>query len=224
MPLILAIETSGSVCSTALFEGSELLEVCEIQEENAHSRLLFSLIQDVLALASKTVNDLDAVALSSGPGSYTGLRIGCSAVKGLAYAQQIPVITISSLEIICRGYLESLEEPGEIHVGVFIDARRQEVFAEFFNTQALPSGNARPYILDEKPPPAPEGKDLHIVGSGGLKARDLGLYPDAKFSNGSYLSARYMGQAAFERFEAGDFADLAYFEPDYLKPFFFQGK
>lgn len=225
MPAILAIETSGTTCSVALFREDQMTAFREIEEPNAHSRLLFQLIREVLSDSSINLEELNALAFSSGPGSYTGLRIGCSAVKGLGYARELPVICISSLEVICRGFLETSELPDDARIAVMIDARRQEVFTGFFDAKARILAEPGPYILTENPPSFAEDlTPLYVIGNGAEKARALGLYPKAQFYGGNYLSARFMGQAAQEYLSQRNFADLAYFEPDYLKPFFFQGK
>jgi tRNA threonylcarbamoyladenosine biosynthesis protein TsaB len=137
-PRILHLETATNVCSVALSEGGKLLALRETDEDRSHGTVLTVFMQEVLTESGLKSTDIDAISVSKGPGSYTGLRIGVSVTKGFAYAQNIPVIGVSTLEVICIAALEDIrlkdiqKNHNEISLCPLLDARRMEVYTAYF--------------------------------------------------------------------------------------------
>ncbi|MDG1570989.1 tRNA (adenosine(37)-N6)-threonylcarbamoyltransferase complex dimerization subunit type 1 TsaB [Robiginitalea sp. M366] len=216
MACILNIETASTNCSVALFQGEALIALREDRTDAyTHGEELHSFIAAVLAEAGLGPEGLDAVAVGKGPGSYTGLRIGVSAAKGLCFAQDIPLIALSTLEIMARGL--------EVKEGILVpmlDARRMEVYSAIFNADGQPLRETRAEVLSAdsfaqyRDQPA-----IHLLGSGAAKTAEV--LPDPVFVRHPDIlpDARFMGPMAYERFRAGAFEDVAYFEPFYLKDF-----
>lgn len=217
MNRILAIETTTKVCSVAVFENGNCLHSEESNNlDYDAAENLNPFIVQVLAKAGWELSSLSAIAVSMGPGSYTGLRIGVASAKGLCYALNIPLIAVNPLAAMLlmldkkRGGLDSAKTYMPM-----LDARRREVFAQSFNANhnAIDEVDAR--ILEDNDPLL-ANDEIHFFGPGADKFEDelvgnntLGIYP----------SAIFMGHIAQEKFQAKDFSDLAYFEPFYLKDF-----
>lgn len=225
MSLILCIETAEKTCSVALFNSGQLLGFEEIEENNAHSKFLFPLIETLLNAHHISLQDLAAVAISGGPGSYTGLRIGCSAAKGICYALNKPMIAMGSLEIMASGYMQSNSLNKEDRICVMMDARRMEVFWQFFDARGSHQTTAVAAILtDESYQNSSIDGRHHVLGTAVLKARPLDLFSDAVYVEKSYLHAKFMGVLALEKLKNKEFEDVAYYEPEYVKDFFFGPK
>ncbi len=218
MALILSIETATPVCSVALHEQGNLLAVSEIREPGAHAEKLMGLLEEVLAKAGKLLSDLEAIAVSEGPGSYTGLRIGVSTAKGLAFALDKPLIGINTLRAMAAA---CPLEKGAQAVAV-LDARRMEVYSQVFGEQLEEKTPIEALILEEGVFGnwLDQGK-VFFIGDAVEKVRQVVDHPNAVFlSETEYpLSAKTMGQLAFEKFQEQGFEDLAYFVPNYLKEF-----
>lgn len=226
-PLILHIETATDICSVALSEGELLLAVEESGPERSHATLLNPFIRKVLEAGKKEFSELDAVAVSKGPGSYTGLRIGVSTAKGIAYALEIPLLSTGTLETMAYGALQhpSLQEPlarygTDLLLCPMLDARRMEVYSCFLTT-ALQIH--RPVAADVITPES-YGELLdrfHICffGNGSDKCRQVLDHPHAHFFGDIYPSAQQMILPALKRYRQQQFEDVAYFEPFYLKDF-----
>ncbi len=225
MPCILNIETSGTMCSVALSEGDELLSIAEINSGYTHAENVHLFIKKVLVSAGKKITDVNAVSISSGPGSYTGLRIGFSAAKGLAYALNIPLIVMDTLQILTSIAMRSIGDK-EILFCPLLDARRMEVYT------ALYSGNynvlLKPcaLVLDEKSIPIfHQNLPVCFFGDGLPKAKMLlNTFADALFVEDVTLTATAMISMAYKKFTQNNFADVAYAEPFYLKDFYFAAK
>ncbi|MDR2868504.1 MAG: tRNA (adenosine(37)-N6)-threonylcarbamoyltransferase complex dimerization subunit type 1 TsaB [Bacteroidales bacterium] len=218
-PTILYIETATEVCSVALAQGNKLLTCCDICEDNAHAKIVMLLVDKVLKEAGLETSQLQAVALSNGPGSYTGLRIGASTAKGLCYALQIPLIAISTLQSIAMG--ATAEFQGETEVVVpMIDARRMEVYTALCDAKGDFTTEIQNLIIDESSYiELLQTKKVLFCGNGATKIRPLyQQYPNAQFSEVP-LSAKNMIPAALSRFQQSEFEDVAYMEPFYLKNF-----
>jgi tRNA threonylcarbamoyladenosine biosynthesis protein TsaB len=226
MALILLLETATDVCSVALVVGAELLGIRESIERNVHSALLTTYIREVLEVSGRRPADLDAVAVSMGPGSYTGLRIGVAAAKGLCYAIDRPLIAMPTLQAMAVGMTpppHPSPSGGGAGGGVIpmIDARRMEVYSAVYDAVGRELREVRAEIIDENS----FGEFLSagrviFGGDGAEKCRDiLGSHPNAVFLDGFRASARFMTSLAVEKFIRGQFEDLAYFEPFYLKDF-----
>ena len=214
-PYILCIETSSEICSVALAHGDHCAALQECDTNNSHAKNMIPFVEEVLKQANIGKNQLNAIAVGVGPGSYTGLRIGVSTAKGLAYSLDIPVIAISTLECIAEPYLSSAD-----HCRPMIDARRMEVFTALYNTdgQLLEEPNAK--IVDENSF-AEELTNFKTIfcGNGAAKCEELlGKNPNALFKT-EPLSAKNMVPIAYRKFQAEQFEDVAYFEPFYLKDY-----
>jgi len=217
-PILLHIETATDVCSVALTQGTEVLGVKESANGNSHSKNLLPFIDSVLKETNHVQQDLQGVVVSIGPGSYTGLRIGVSTAKGMAYSLGIPVITVSTLESIAQGAKQQAGDNCDIVP--MIDARRMEVFAARYDSNMNLLDNVAAVIVDENAySELLREKEVLFCGNGMPKCKEL-LYqfPNARFADFT-LSAQYMLPAALKKWEAKDFADTAYFEPFYLKEY-----
>lgn len=218
-PILLHIETATDVCSVALTQGAEVLGVCESADGNSHSKNLLPFIDQVLRENGKTSADLQGIVVSIGPGSYTGLRIGVSTAKGMAYSLGIPVITVSTLESIAQG---AKQQAGacECDIVPMIDARRMEVFAARYDNNMNLLDDVAAVIVDENAySNLLKDKEVLFCGNGMPKCKTLlSQFPNARFADFT-LSAQYMLPAALKKWAAKDFADTAYFEPFYLKEY-----
>jgi len=221
MALILCIETSTSVCSVALFQNQRVLSFLREDVPNSHSTLLTVLIEKLLDEASLSVKDLDAVAVSSGPGSYTGLRIGVSVAKGICFALDIPLIAISSLEIMAANFLEIMPDIGKDDILCpMIDARRMEVYSALFHSDLSLVREVIAEVVDQNSYKSELlNQRIFFFGDGSDKCREVIINQNAVFVEKVFPLASAMGSIVFNRFESGLFEDLAYFEPFYLKSF-----
>lgn len=222
-PLLLHIETATEVCSVALSEGDRLLAVCESADGNSHSKNLLPFIDKMCREGGRALRDIDGVSVSVGPGSYTGLRIGVSTAKGIAYALQVPVMAVGTLESIAYGALG--QAAGEdlsagLQIVPMIDARRMEVFTCRYNEKMEEVVPAEALIVDEQAFAEPLAQcKLLFCGNGMPKCKELlAQSPNARFAEFA-ISARHLVAPALKRWQAGDFADTAYFEPFYLKEY-----
>jgi tRNA threonylcarbamoyladenosine biosynthesis protein TsaB len=219
MSLILNIETATTVCSVALFSGHQLLAEKELDAGYTHAENLHGFISEVLIRAEIKTTDLDAIAVSQGPGSFTGLRIGASTAKGLAYGLQIPLITVDTLQIMCAAAKKRAHD--NTHYAPMIDARRMEVYTAVFDKDLKPvKGTSAEIISEESVGMFASFENIVFFGNGMDKSREiLSTLASAQFLPGIGPSARYMGELALRKFERRDLADTAYFEPFYLKDF-----
>lgn len=215
MTYILNIETATKNCSVSLAADGLTIAEKELSEEQFnHAEKLHVFIENVLEEAGITLQNLDAVAVSKGPGSYTGLRIGVSSAKGLSYALNIPLIALDTLQV-----LATKLRIGEGVIVPMIDARRMEVFTQIYNTQSEPLTTAYALIVDENAFGNINGP-VHFLGDGALKCRELLNTDKFKYHEEMvYPSAREMGSLSFKKYRAEEFEDVAYFEPFYLKDF-----
>jgi tRNA threonylcarbamoyladenosine biosynthesis protein TsaB len=223
MSLILQIETATASCSVALANEGKLLAVKEINARNIHAEVITLFIDELIQQANITYNDLDTIAVSCGPGSYTGLRIGVSTAKGLCFALDKPLIAIDTLEAMTAGVLDSKAfEPGaEMLLCPMIDARRMEVFTAIFNRHGEKIKPTAAEIIDENSfAGLLETNRILFFGDGAEKCGVvLDKHPNALFLAGFVNSAAYLTQKAFEKFKDKNFEDVGYFEPYYLKDF-----
>ncbi len=216
MSFILSIETATKNCSIALSNEGKTVALKEIANQNfSHAEKLHVFIEEILKENNITFKDLSAIAVSKGPGSYTGLRIGVSSAKGLCYALNIPLISIDTLT--------SLAKQIDVNEGIIIpmiDARRMEVYAAFFNPQFEMIKEVEALIIDENSF-TEINNTIHLIGDGALKFKETLTDDKFKFhDNIIYPSANEMSYLAFEKYKKSDFEDVAYFEPYYLKDFF----
>jgi len=220
MALILCIETSTDICSVAIARGGRVVALCESAAARDHARSLGPLVERALREAQVAPAALDAVAVSKGPGSYTGLRIGVSLAKGVCYALGIPLIGVGSLRSLARVALESLPDPENSLLCPMIDARRMEVYAQIFDWRLEPLSPVEAHIIDTESfsqfRPHGGGEFL-IFGDGALKCAST-LAPRARYIDVKTSASGLVADAEVA-FEAGRFEDTAYFEPFYLKDF-----
>jgi len=214
--LILSIETSTTNCSVSLSRKGKLLIAKEDYDKNySHAERLHLYIDDVLKQAQVSVNEIDAVAISKGPGSYTGLRIGVSAAKGLCFALNKPLISIPTLE--------SLAHQVTSNDGVIVsmlDARRLEVYAAIFDSNYEQIRETKAEVLNELSFSSYlENGKVYFIGNGVEKSKNLIVHQNALFIDDKLPSANEMGGIAFNKYKISDFEDVAYFEPYYLKDF-----
>ncbi len=215
MTFILSIETSTPLCSVALHESGNLLGSQQYLIPNGHSTLLPGIIDQVLVNCHVSKEDLSAIAVSAGPGSYTGLRIGAATAKGLCLGLQIPLISVSCLDTMFESSRNLLA--GAL-ICPMIDARRMEVYCYLRESSGNLIWETSPLIVDENTFRAYSGQQLVLLGTGAQKFREI-LPPTIRILEDMYPEATFMGKLAFEKFKKANFEDLAYFEPDYLKEF-----
>jgi len=217
MALILAIETTTKNCSVALFDNDQLLSYKEESGENyIHSESLLFFIQETLNNSNYNLKDLDAIAVSKGPGSYTGLRIGTASAKGLCYSLNIPLISVSTLKLMA--YTVSIKED-YFYYCPMIDARRNEVFAAIYDKNINVIRNVQVDVVDENTYIDFLEKEILFFGDGSNKCKSVINHKKAIFIDGIYPSAKNMGKLIYNKFIKNDFDNLAYFEPYYLKDF-----
>lgn len=222
MPVILSIDTSTEVCSVSLSAESMVLLHREDFSGRNHATLLSGFIKDCLDFLKEKELNLEAIAVSMGPGSYTGLRIGLSEAKGLAYALGIPLIGISTLKILATSVMFSGVEIGDDTIFVpMIDARRMEVYTAAYDLALEPLMKPQPLILSEAPYSEllAEGRPTLFFGNGSDKARDLIQAPNATFIPDVKPLAVDMLALADLAYSRKEFIDLAYSTPEYLKDF-----
>ena len=216
MASIICIETATKSCSVALARDSHLVAVKEEVSENySHSEQLTVFIEQLLQQEGLKVSDLDAIAVSSGPGSYTGLRIGVSTAKGLCYASDVPLIAVSTLSAMVQAMKDKYPEA---QLCPMLDARRMEVYCALYSkSQASPvvAKIIDKYSFKEELEKGP----ILFFGDGAYKCQGLLVHANAHFELGVYPSAVNMISLAYEKFQNQDFEDIAYFEPFYLKDF-----
>ncbi len=224
MSLILCIETGTDICSVGLSRDGELISLRESDEGRDHARNVALFVDELLRENDIAAEELSAVAVGMGPGSYTGLRIGVSFAKGLCYGLQIPLVAVGSLDSMVQVARED-HEAGIIDVDNWndavlcpmVDARRMEVYTQMFDTQGQPLNEVKAEIVTEESfKEWRNERQLVIFGNGAAKCREV--LSDATYINVT-PSARGLAALAHQRFEAGQTEDIAYFEPFYLKDF-----
>ena len=221
MPCLLHIETSTKVCSVALSEDGALLFHKEDMEGPSHAVSCGVFVDEALSFAESHAIPLDGVAVSQGPGSYTGLRIGVSMAKGVCYGRQVPLIALPTLKVLCVPVLLYHEEiPQDALLVPMIDARRMEVYAAVYDRALREKRAVQPDVVNadtyltwlEQGP-------VCFFGDGAAKCREVITHPNALFIDGISPLAKYMLPLAEQAMARQEFQDVAYFEPFYLKEF-----
>lgn len=220
MSCILHIETSTDVCSVSLSQDGASIFNGEDFKGPSHATQLGVFVDEALSFADSHAIPLDAVAVSCGPGSYTGLRIGVSMAKGICYGKNIPLIGLPTLEVLSVPVLLTHDLPDDALLCPMIDARRMEVYAAIYD-KALNAKRAigadiideNSYLefLNEHP--------VYFFGNGAAKCKDKITHPNAHFINDIYPLAKWMFPLAEKAVAREDYKDVAYFEPFYLKEF-----
>lgn len=215
MALLLNIETATKNCSIGLAKDGITIAIREIATQNfSHAEKLHVFIEELFAETQLNLQDLNAIAVSQGPGSYTGLRIGVSAAKGLCYALSVPLIAVDTLEILARKLTitEGIIVP-------MVDARRMEVFCAFFDANYDKIKETKAEVIDETSYQDIQ-QTIHLIGDGAMKFKEVltnakfQYYPELEFP-----SATEMALVSYQKFQNNQLEDLAYFEPFYLKDF-----
>ncbi len=216
MTKILCIETATEICSVSLSHEGKTIALAETDKGFSHASTLTILIQKCLDEVNLTLNDLDAVALSQGPGSYTGLRIGVSVAKGICYALDKPMIAIDTLEALAWACAN--EEKQDVHYCPMIDARRMEVYTAMYNLQNEEEQSVNALIVETNAFEDIFSKEETIIfcGNGAEKCKPLLTSSFAKFSP-IICSAKHLSFLAKKYFDEGKFCDVAYFSPLYYK-------
>lgn len=218
MALILSIETATTVCSVAITNGKEVVVERKLFIDKSHANQLTLLIQEIIEETKLSMADLECIAVSEGPGSYTGLRIGISTAKGLCYALGIPLIGISTLKAMAREVMTN--HSSDTYFCPMIDARRIEVYTALYDSTLTEIMSPHPLVLDESSfQETLESHQLLFFGNGSDKFKSIMTSANAMFIESISPSAWAVGFLAEDRFNNQDFEDLAYFEPSYLKEF-----
>lgn len=218
MALILSLETSTSICSVSLHESEKLIATNEVHIAQSTASKLALMIDDVKRIAGIALNQLDAVGVASGPGSYTGLRIGTSTAKGLCYALNIPLFSINTLDLLA--YQLSKFNFEKALLCPMIDARRMEVYCKLLDAELRTRQAIEAKIIDESSY-TEHLKDTKIIffGDGAKKCRAVIQNDNAIFIEGVYPQSSQLGLLIYERYQLKQGENLVHFEPFYLKDF-----
>ena len=220
MSLILNIETATEICSVSIAKEGKLIALKENTEGLQHAKLLTVFIEEIFKENNISIKELNAVAVSKGPGSYTGLRIGVSAAKGIAYAGNIPLIAVSTLQAMAFGMTKESSFSNNTWLCPMIDARRMEVYSAFFDLENKQQREISADIIDEN-----SYLDIlnerHVVffGNGAVKCKETIQSTNAQFVDNIFCSAKNMFDLSYQAYKNKQFEDVAYFEPFYLKDF-----
>jgi tRNA threonylcarbamoyladenosine biosynthesis protein TsaB len=223
LALILHIETATSNCSVSISDNERVLATIELDAGYTHAENLHPFIDQLFKKTKTEPKQLNAVAVSAGPGSYTGLRIGVSAAKGICYALNIPLIAVNTLQILCAGAIKLIDEKNVI-LCPMLDARRMEVYTAMYDKELNELNAAEAKIIDEQSTKdLDKAKVTYFFGDGMPKCKTLlQNISDAKFIDGITPSSSEMLNLALTKYNAKQFEDIAYFEPMYLKEYFFK--
>jgi len=224
LSLILNIETATTVCSASISDKEKVIAYKELNGGYTHAENLHVYIKEIIKEAAIDFDQLDAIAVSKGPGSYTGLRIGVSAAKGLAYALEIPLIGVDTLQIMTITALTETES--EAVYCPMIDARRMEVYTAVYDSNLNPIVPVNAFILNEESITVfASYPKIYFFGDGMPKSKSLlQKFSNANFIEDIFPSAKHMAALSYKKFKEKKFEDTAYFEPYYLKEFLITSK
>lgn len=219
MPLLLALETSTTVCSIALYKDQQLLGASELQIEKSHSSHITVMVAQLLENCGTTLQELSAVAVSGGPGSYTGLRIGTSTAKGLCYSLDIPLLEVSTLYGLAAQVIAATPNPERYLFCPMLDARRLEVYTCLLTHELKEVEPIAPVVLDKHTfKEKLETQPIIFFGSGAAKYKEMvNTEANVLFVDGVLPNAKTIGALAMPKYEQKQFEDVAYYEPFYLK-------
>lgn len=223
MSFILHIDTSSINCSVAISKNDQQVSLVEKVEANIHASKITLFIEEACHKANIRINDLSAVAVSKGPGSYTGLRIGVSTAKGICYALNIPLIAVDTLKSLTRAAIDMYSDIESIYIPM-IDARRMEVYTKVFDHQLNILQETEALILNQNSFAnlLQYSKKIILFGDGAEKTKSLISTDSLIYLDLQYPSSKDMIVDAYDSFENNQFVDTAYFEPYYLKEFYFK--
>jgi tRNA threonylcarbamoyladenosine biosynthesis protein TsaB len=226
LALIINLETATRICSVALASDGKILGIKESDEERSHAGMLTLFIDDLLKEHALKTTSLDAIAVSMGPGSYTGLRIGVSTAKGLSYALHKPLIGVPTLYALSSAIAQNklvkeLEgDDTQVLLCPMIDARRMEVYTALYNTDGQIRETISAKIIEKDS--FDKNLDQHTIvffGNGSAKCKEIIKHPNAYFLDGIECSAGFLVEPSEKAFQQKNFENVAYFEPFYLKDF-----
>jgi tRNA threonylcarbamoyladenosine biosynthesis protein TsaB len=222
--MIICLETATNLCSVALCDNEGVRALKESGESKSHASMLTVFIEEILKENGVKPGELEAIAVSRGPGSYTGLRIGVSAAKGIAYGASIPLIaidtTLSMFHGIAEKRLKHRETDSDTIFCPMLDARRMEVYYALYNSEGKRIKDiAAEVITGESFTEFPSTQKILFFGDGSSKCRPFISRPDYCFDTDYRISAAHMHKPVYEAFNRKLFEDVAYFEPFYLKDF-----
>ena len=222
--MIICLETATNLCSVALCDSAGVISLRESNEPKSHASMLTIFIDEILKEKGIRARDLEAIAVSKGPGSYTGLRIGVSVAKGIAYAASIPVIaietTLSMFYGISKSYIKSQAEDKNLLFCPMLDARRMEVYYAIYNINGKKIKDISAEIISEDSfKNIPESQKIIFFGDGASKCKEVIIQKNAHFADDFRISATHMHIPVFHAFKNHHYEDVAYFEPLYLKDF-----
>jgi tRNA threonylcarbamoyladenosine biosynthesis protein TsaB len=222
--MILCLETATPICSVALCDRNRIVALRESGEDRSHASRLTVFINEVLKQAGIKADDLEAVAVSKGPGSYTGLRIGVSVGKGIAYASSVPLISIETTLSMFLGFTAMVKDKyGISQTDLFcpaLDARRMEIYYSVYDVTGRTVINIRTGIVDKDfMSDIPVSSRIFIFGDGSSKCRGVVKRNNIIIEETFRISASFMSSAAYKAIDDNRFEDVAYFEPFYLKDF-----
>ena len=218
MAVLLSLETSTTVCSAALHENGKIQSSIELHIAQSASSRLAVVIDDLLELCDVQASQVDGVAVSAGPGSFTGLRIGVATAKGLCYALGVPLISVNTLELMTHQAKEFNFD--NTLLCPMLDARRMEVYCLLADASLTVLESTEAKVIDELS--FRSWLDQGVIsffGNGSAKCKGIIRHPNARFIDGIIPSAVMLGELAFQKFEAKQFEDISAFEPFYLKDF-----
>ena len=217
MALILLIETATKSCSVALAQNDKIIAcVEEVNENYSHAEKLNTFIAALFQDQNISLQDVDAIAVSKGPGSYTGLRIGVSTAKGLCYSLDKPLISVSTLRAMAYGIAQ--KESADLYCPM-IDARRMEVYNAFYDDKNNEIKAVNADIINADSYQKELESEVLFFGDGAEKCKQIIKHSNAKFIDGVYPSSKGMLALVMQKFDKKEFEDIAYFEPFYLKDF-----
>ena len=216
---ILCIDTTSEFCSVSLFINQNLIENNNSKIERSHSKLLIKLIDDTLNNNKLKIADIDIFSISKGPGSYTGLRIGLSSIKGFCYALDKPLVSINTLKILAISALENIDDKDFI-LCPMIDARRMEVYTKSFDHNLNELSNDKAIILEKDTFENFKDKKVYFFGDGSDKYKKIVNRKNFIFIDNINPDSKFMGQLSYDKFINRNFEDLSSFEPNYIKDFY----
>jgi len=217
LAIILNIETATKNCSVSLTKKGHIIASKELNDgAYSHGENLHVFIENLISESKMTFSDIEAIAVSKGPGSFTGLRIGVSSAKGLCFSLEIPLIAVDTLASLAR----SIEVKRNETIIPLLDARRMEVYSAVFDADYVKIRETKAEIIDENSfkEYLQEGK-VYFLGDGAEKCKEILTHKNAIFLDGYFPSAKQMITVSHKRYQENDFEDVAYFEPFYLKDF-----
>ena len=215
MALILNIETSTKNCSVSIAKNGEVLHYKEINDGNySHAEKLHPFILEVIEESNIDIHSIDAIAVGKGPGSYTGLRIGVSAAKGLCFSLNIPLISVETL--LSLAHSVSVEDG---YIIPMLDARRMEVYSVVYNNKFEEHREIRAEVIDENSFSEFYDANVIFLGDGAEKCKEVLKRPNFSFVEDKFPSSVQMAKLSYDKYKKNDIEDVAYFEPFYLKDF-----